>query len=86
VSEEISERGKILLEENPNPDEDFESYELARNHYRACTNLDKLEELGVEPLLQHLRAIGGWPVLEGDNWASKDNFTWYNSYTFCFFS
>ena len=63
------------MEESQNSD-DFESYELARTHFRSCMDEDKLEEKGVEPLKLKLKEIGGWPVLEGDNWNSENNFTW----------
>jgi hypothetical protein len=50
LQEEISNRGRTLLEEPVNPDQDFESYAKARTHYKACMNLQKLEEVGVKPL------------------------------------
>lgn len=71
-------RGRILLESGPT-EEDFESYELIRNHYRSCMNVDKLEELGVQPLLKLLKTLGGWPVLEENNW-DGGNFTWWKWY------
>jgi len=38
-------------------------------------DLDKLEEIGIQPALDLLKLFGGWPVLE-DNW-NEDNFKWY---------
>jgi len=75
LQEEIYSRGRTLLEEAERSD-DFESYKLARTHYRSCIDEDTLERKGVEPLKRKLKEIGGWPVLEGDNWNSENNFTW----------
>ncbi|CAG2180147.1 unnamed protein product, partial [Oppiella nova] len=36
-----------------------------------------LEELGDKPLVDLLRGLGGWPVVEGDNWV---NTTWLDLY------
>ena len=55
LQEEISSRGRTLLEEPANPDQDFESYDKARVHYKACMNLQKLEDLGVKPLQVRLK-------------------------------
>ena len=41
----------------------------------ACMDLDKLEEIGLEPLKLILKELGGWPVLE-DNW-DESTFKWY---------
>ena len=37
----------------------------ARKFYKSCMNLERLEELGVRPMLDTLKDLGGWPVLEG---------------------
>lgn len=37
--------------------------------------IDLLESKGVSPLTEMLKAVGGWPVLEGDNWEST-SWTW----------
>jgi membrane metallo-endopeptidase-like protein 1 len=46
---------------------------LARDHYKACTNEEKLEELGVAPMLSKIQRFGGWPAVEGDKWNSGEN-------------
>ena len=38
-------------------------------------NREKIEEQGVQPLLTVLQTMGGWPLLEGENWA-EDGFRW----------
>ena len=65
-----------MLEEEQSKD-DFESYHLARDHYKACINEEKREELGVKPLLDKLQEFGGWPVLEGDKWQGEETFKWW---------
>ena len=56
------EQGRTILEAAPYKD-DFESYKLARDYYNSCSDEDRLEELGVSPLLNKLKEFGGWPVL-----------------------
>lgn len=40
--------------------------------------LAAIEEKGLTPLLNNLRKLGGWPVLEGEKWNDGD-FTWKDS-------
>ena len=39
-------------------------------------NKEVIGERGVAPLLSVLKAMGGWPVLEGPSW-DRDGFKWY---------
>jgi len=32
--------------------------------YHACMNEPKIEEVGLQPLLDKLHSMGGWPLLE----------------------
>ena len=74
IEEDIYVQGRVLLEAVDSED-DFESYKLARDHYKACTNEEQLEELGVKPISKKLQEFGGWPVVEGDKWERKENFS-----------
>ena len=63
----IFKRGRKLLEAE-DQDEDWELFRTAKKLYKSCMDLDRLEELGVKPMLDSLKHIGGWPVVEGDKW------------------
>ena len=63
----IYKRGHKLLEAD-DQDEDWELFRTAKKFYRSCMDLDRLEELGVKPMLDSLMRLGGWPVVEGDEW------------------
>ena len=54
-----------ILEEDAMPGES-RVFTMARNVYKACMDLDQIEEVGLDPLKTMLREMGGWPVLEGD--------------------
>lgn len=75
LSEDIYLRGRALLDSKETED-DFESYKQIRSHYKACMNFDKLEELGIQPVLNVLDELGGWPVLQGEAWKAED-FNWW---------
>ena len=49
----VLERGRRLLEASES-DRDWELFGLAKRFYRSCMNVDRLQELGVTPLLDSL--------------------------------
>ena len=63
----VYKRGRELLEAEDG-DEDWELFRTAKKYYRSCMDLDRLEKLGVKPMLDSLKHLGGWPVLQGDGW------------------
>ena len=70
-----------ILEEEPKAAES-RVFTMARNVYKACMDLEKIEEVGLDPLKTMLKEMGGWPVLEGSNW-DEDKFSWIDTvYTF----
>ena len=50
---------------------------LAQTLYKSCMNTEELEKKGLAPLKKVLKAVGGWPVLEGPDW-DKRGFKWYD--------
>jgi len=59
-----------IHEEEPKP------FKMAKAVFKSCMNTELIESLGLEPLKQILKGLGGWPVLEGDSW-SDEGFKWY---------
>jgi len=58
--------------EAPIHDDDFECHKKAKLLYKSCMDVDKLEELGVEPL-KSLLDFFGWPVLQS-SWTDAESF------------
>lgn len=46
----------------------------AKNLFRSCMNYEVIEKRGIEPLLELLKSLGSWPLLDS-NWDEK-NFDW----------
>ncbi len=65
----------MLLEEN-NVAGEPKPFRMARDVYKSCMDKDGIERLGLEPLKRILKDLGGWPVLEGDQW-SDQGYIWY---------
>ena len=76
----VIERGRALLEKN-DTEKCFDADKMSRRWYTECINETKIEELGVQPLLDSLKVFGGWPVLDEDSSKSYDSFKWYDQTT-----
>lgn len=46
--------------------------------YCLSNLLAAIEARGVDPLLEMLKRLGGWPVLDAESW-NPDTFTWEQS-------
>ncbi|XP_035222859.1 neprilysin-2-like isoform X2 [Stegodyphus dumicola] len=46
--------------------------------YETCMDLERINVTGSEPLKKALTDLGGWPVVEGENWNST-SFTWLDT-------
>ena len=54
----------MLLEED-SPVGEAKPFRMARDVYKSCMDIGKIEQLGLEPVKQILNDLGGWPVLLG---------------------
>ena len=77
--DDIYVRGRALLEEEDKSG-DWEVFRMTKKLFKSCMNLERLEELGVRPLLETLKGFGGWPVLEGDDWVGEGYQWWEQVY------
>ena len=75
VGDKLNEQLRTLLESKI-IESDPKPFRLAKSMFQSCMNKDIIEERGVGPLINVLKAMGGWPLLEGPNW-NKEGFKWY---------
>ena len=47
-----------------------------KRFYHECINETRLEDRGVQPVLDSLKSLGGWPILENDK--DYSDFRWYD--------
>jgi len=40
--------------------------------------IEKIEKIGLGPMKEMLKSLGGWPLLEAENW-NESKFTWMDS-------
>ena len=59
-------------------------FKQARDQYMSCMDLKRLEEIGLDPLINLLEGFGGWPVMKQD-W-DEDSFNWYSISNVVFFN
>ena len=71
---------RIILEEQTLPGE-AKPFRMARDVYKSCMDVGKIEELGLQPIKNILNELGGWPVLLGPNttWDGSDSYIWVQS-------
>ncbi|KZC07350.1 Membrane metallo-endopeptidase-like 1 [Dufourea novaeangliae] len=77
ISDKLQNQLRTSIEEKSALDEP-KPFLLAKNLYKACMNKTDIEKQGLEPLMKILRKLGGWPILEGENWNESD-FNWKES-------
>jgi len=68
---------RMILEAGPQPGE-ATVFGKARAVFHACMDQGRIEQIGLGPLLDNLKSMGGWPVLEGTSWDEK-SFDWIDT-------
>eukprot|EP00090_Calanus_glacialis_P020602 TRINITY_DN3177_c0_g1_i1.p1 TRINITY_DN3177_c0_g1~~TRINITY_DN3177_c0_g1_i1.p1 ORF type:complete len:763 (-),score=121.64 TRINITY_DN3177_c0_g1_i1:74-2362(-) len=81
IGDELLQQLRVILEDEGHEGESH-VFTMARNVYKACMDEEKIENIGLEPLKDMLKSMGGWPVLQGDAW-NEETFNWIETvYTF----
>ena len=52
-------------------------FRLVKSLYQSCMNQGMIEQRGLTTLKNILKKLGGWPLLEGENW-DQEGFRWFN--------
>ena len=71
----VNERLRKLFEDDSEPGEPA-IFASVRKLYSSCMDQDLLEEVGREILLEKVQDLGGWPVLQGEEWDEENTFIW----------
>lgn len=62
--------------------EDIAPFKMMKKLYAACMNKDLVEKLELLPIQNIMREMGGWPVVEGNNWTDV-SWTWQKAAVDC---
>ena len=73
IGKKLNEQLRDILESNSTEEESM-VFHQAKGYYKSCMDLDGLQKMGLTPLKDLLKTVGGWPVLE-DNW-NEEKFNW----------
>lgn len=75
IGDKLQEQLRSLISEEIKPS-DSEPFNLAKRLYRACMNKTLIEDRGLKPLIGITDKLGGWPVVLGDKWDPKSEWSW----------
>ena len=73
-SDKLNERLRNILEAD-SKDNEPAVFSSVRKLYASCMDLDLLDKEGSRKILQVIEELGGWPVLQGEDW-DPDKFDW----------
>ena len=48
-----------------------------RDYYQTCMDTETIEERSLADLQEILARLGGWPVVEGEDWQGEEGFLWH---------
>ncbi|XP_051158324.1 neprilysin-2-like isoform X2 [Leptopilina boulardi] len=74
LENKIEQEMKTILEKNYEPTEPNYA-RLIKAFYRECMNANNTKQQNLNSILDLLKKIGGWPLLEGNSW-NNVNFQW----------
>uniref|UniRef100_A0A1B6DN65 Peptidase M13 N-terminal domain-containing protein n=2 Tax=Clastoptera arizonana TaxID=38151 RepID=A0A1B6DN65_9HEMI len=65
----------LTILQKPAQDDEPSSFKKAKHLYNLCMRQDLIEKRGVQFVMDMVRKIGGWPVVEGAKW-NESKFNW----------
>ncbi|XP_054271423.1 neprilysin-2 isoform X2 [Macrosteles quadrilineatus] len=74
IDDKLTEQLRVIIEE-PSAEDEPRPYRMAKDLYKSCMNRSDIEEKGLTYIKELVQKMGGWPVLEGDQW-DPAKFTW----------
>ena len=48
-----------------------------RDYYQTCMDTETIEERSLADLQEILTRLGGWAVVEGEDWEGEEGFLWH---------
>lgn len=77
IGDKLNEQIRVLIDA-PILDSEAAPFRMAKHLYRACMNKSLIEERGLQPLIDQVEGMGGWPVVKGDGW-NESAWNWQQS-------
>lgn len=77
LNDKLNEQMEAALSEEIQPNESH-AFQLAKKFTHMCVDEKGNEEKGVQPLLEVLEKLGGWPVIKGVKW-NGNNWNWLSA-------
>lgn len=59
-------------------DDESREMELVKKLYKSCMNRTEIEAVGLKQFNEIIRKIGGWPIVEGEQW-NETAYDWVES-------
>ncbi|XP_055324267.1 neprilysin-2-like [Sitodiplosis mosellana] len=75
IGDQLQEQLRTLISDKIDPD-DSAPFNMAKKLYKACMNKTLIEDRGLKPLFDITDQLGGWPVVKGDEWDMKSEWSW----------
>lgn len=75
INDKVKQQLRACFSEKINPN-DPAPFNAAKKIYNICMHETATEKRGKEPLLNILKRLGGWPVVEGNQWNENGTWTW----------
>ncbi|CAI6351505.1 unnamed protein product [Macrosiphum euphorbiae] len=69
---------KRMIVTEPIQLDELRPFKMMKLLFKSCMDQERIEKLGLRPIKEMLKSIGGWPVLEAEKW-NESKFTWMDS-------